>query len=1043
MKFNVQPLERFMFRVPLLPIDLFEEVERYDSVVAYLKYILCRKFVQEAIYVASPDFYAEVELFLKDTEEFSENPRRLKKFIVSALCYVNRMCTRCTPFGLFAGCGVGRFDGSEGMVPFDFEIKKNVELDGEFLFYIADCLLQIPEIRLETRLFKNNTIYKLDGVSRYIEFQDKNRKNRVYNVSVFDDDEVIDEILSMTGRKYKDIVLSIVEKGYDRSTAEVFLNELMDSKIVVSELEPFVLNQTFFEQVYKFIARCGKELDSSLLGGLNELMTGLQNPQLTVGDYRNLLSCFGERYNLRTKTQIKIDTFLIPNKEVTLSEGVLREIKNGLKYYFGLCEKSQPNGALQTFKTKFYKRYESAFVRLTEALDPELGIGYGFTDDETLDYNSFIDDIPIPGAASGAINVALKTPLQRFLFNETLRLLVKGEIELELDEKNNELSFDSKYIPATFNACVRLVREQDGGLVICFNHFGADSATAIMGRFSLLNDDVAGMYQELCDHEDKVYGNKIVAEVNHLSEYRVSNIIARKNSRKYELPYINCSDEMTTHRVDVNDLYIGFSDERLVLWDKRLEKEVIPVISNAHNYDREFLPVYRFLGDFQFDSANCPKYLSPDMDFLLTLLKFKPRIRVGKCYYSNAVWKIEKKEIQPILLYDEDRRLEALFAIFKERHIPRVFFLVDGDNKLYVNFDRFPRESLLLFEDAITKVYYILVEECDFRDRKSIFHNQNGVYNNELVIPFKSLDFKDVPSSEVLFPSSRRTYFPVEAKWLYLKIYCGIETKELLLTQHFSRIVSELYGHDYITKWFFVRYADSSQHLRVRFLLSDTQRGDAVLGCVNEELKSYMGKEIASIQLDTYQRELERYGDRLMEVAETVFCLDSEFCIELLPRLLSASFKEKWLFSLIIVDVYLNAFDLTVEEKCDFVRKRREAFEKEYLCNKYQKVAVSNKYREHKELIESYLSGDIGMLDNYGDVERLEKRFLSELKQVVEKGYDGVGQYECEEYLSSFIHMSLLRFFKSRNRFNEYIVYACLDRYLKQEFLMNKYQQHD
>jgi len=79
-------------------------------------------------------------------------------------------------------------------------------------------------------------------------------------------------------------------------------------------------------------------------------------------------------------------------------------------------------------------------------------------------------------------------------------------------------------------------------------------------------------------------------------------------------------------------------------------------------------------------------------------------------------------------------------------------------------------------------------------------------------------------------------------------------------------------------RWFFIRYMDPEPHVRVRF------HGDpaALRGNVLPALEAALGPlaetgAVRKVMLDTYVRELERYGgDRGIELAEDLFWHDSE-----------------------------------------------------------------------------------------------------------------------------------------------------------------------
>lgn len=87
MKPTFTPFPDFVFRTPLFPLDAPAE----DTT-------LSPEF-REALYLASPELYEGC---------VSKDRKKQTKFERSVLKYRHRAMTRCTPFGLFAGCKDGK-----------------------------------------------------------------------------------------------------------------------------------------------------------------------------------------------------------------------------------------------------------------------------------------------------------------------------------------------------------------------------------------------------------------------------------------------------------------------------------------------------------------------------------------------------------------------------------------------------------------------------------------------------------------------------------------------------------------------------------------------------------------------------------------------------------------------------------------------------------------------------------------------------------------------------------------------------------------------
>jgi thiopeptide-type bacteriocin biosynthesis protein len=102
--------------------------------------------------------------------------------------------------------------------------------------------------------------------------------------------------------------------------------------------------------------------------------------------------------------------------------------------------------------------------------------------------------------------------------------------------------------------------------------------------------------------------------------------------------------------------------------------------------------------------------------------------------------------------------------------------------------------------------------------------------------------------------------FTFGSKWLYYKIYCGVQTADIILREQLKEKIIILKDSKIIEKWFFIRYNDPEPHIRVRFLLSDNSNLNQLTEVLQEYFEELLNQNLIwKIQSDTYTRELERY----------------------------------------------------------------------------------------------------------------------------------------------------------------------------------------
>ncbi|HTS44400.1 MAG TPA: thiopeptide-type bacteriocin biosynthesis protein, partial [Puia sp.] len=124
--------------------------------------------------------------------------------------------------------------------------------------------------------------------------------------------------------------------------------------------------------------------------------------------------------------------------------------------------------------------------------------------------------------------------------------------------------------------------------------------------------------------------------------------------------------------------------------------------------------------------------------------------------------------------------------------------------------------------------------------------------------------------------NTKRIFMPGD-EWLYYKIYSGPKFLEELLLNQIYDLTHLLKANAQIDKFFFIRYSDDDgYHLRIRYHFTDAGNICNALGLVTEMMGPFVENRIVwKICIDSYSRELERYGKDAIELVETVFDISS------------------------------------------------------------------------------------------------------------------------------------------------------------------------
>lgn len=286
--------------------------------------------------------------------------------------------------------------------------------------------------------------------------------------------------------------------------------------------------------------------------------------------------------------------------------------------------------------------------------------------------------------------------------------------------------------------------------------------------------------------------------------------------------------------------------------------------------------------------------------------------------------------------------------------------------------------------------------------------------------------------------------FIAGSEWLYYKIYTGHKMADELLCQAIKPLTIEFKKKEWIGKWFFIRYVDPKHHLRIRFKVNDVIHLGEIITTIYRTLQPWIDQDLIwKIQLDTYQREIERYGNDTMELSESLFYYNSEAIVNFLDLIDGDEGEElRWLFGLRSIDNFLEIFDLSVEKKKELLEKFKTAFGKEFGMSRFLKKQLDEKYRKKRKEIEHFMT----MIDEYEpnfspilDILRNEKKHTSPIGQkLLELNKSKSLEIDLDNLIGSYIHMLMSRLFKSKNRLNEMVCYDFLYRYYKTVFAISK-----
>lgn len=285
--------------------------------------------------------------------------------------------------------------------------------------------------------------------------------------------------------------------------------------------------------------------------------------------------------------------------------------------------------------------------------------------------------------------------------------------------------------------------------------------------------------------------------------------------------------------------------------------------------------------------------------------------------------------------------------------------------------------------------------------------------------------------------------FIIGGEWLYYKIYTGPKTSDLVLANIIKPVTDALLSNKSIDKWFFIRYNDPKPHIRVRFHYTNPANVAEIINTLHEPIKEYIEEDLVwKVQIDTYQREIERYGVRTMEQSEDLFFYDSRMIIDFLDMVEGDEGEElRWLFGIRAIDTMLSDFGYDEDQKLKLLEGLKIGFGAEFGMNKFLKKQLDKKFRDEKDKINEFLVFERKDNPDYGPIldvlDQKSEDSLTAVKSILSRANGD----EIDRLMGSYIHMLMNRLFRSKNRLHEMVLYDLLYRTYKVAWGIRKFKQ--
>ncbi len=874
-----------------------------------------------------------------------------KKIRFTLWKYLNRATYRATPFGSFSAIS---------LVPVRIEKACTIELKSALVRHHWRDWREAEELipdknslfSASTLFYKNSSAYLVANEIRYLR-----SIHGKFEITTLVSSPELKKILEIchTYQPLEEIILQMeCTFHWDTETTLDFIRQLLSLQLLITNEFPNITGPDYFE-------RMGSSVfpgDSSYLIAEREYSKGQLSYQ-ELADIPGLIHLMAQ--------------------------------------YLPMPEQTD----LAQFKRDFLKRFEYREIPLSLAMDPETGVGYGSF--EQFSSHPLIRALKRKEKNKNEFGEVTYSSFHAFLLDQ---LMLPGP--LQLADFKQEKSGSANILPNTWSVLLHFwddvpVIEQMGGV----------TATALLGRFTPVSGAFETLAHELVAIEEKANPAILFFDIAYQAEKTVDNINRRKQIYKEELPILTWS--VSESPIDFDDILVSVRADRVFLRSKKRGKRLIPRIASAYNYNRSDLAVYRFLCDIQHQDVQTD--LTLHLSHAFPSLQKYPRVLYRQLIVAPAMWRVPSEFLEKKPM-EHAHKMTALQNWLKKEGIRDLFKAGSGDKTLH--FDPHSVESLTAFLRYCLQqsdpVFYI--SEALIGRNGKVKDEKNRPYSAQFILNYSHEQkiHEPMTTTRELSPlafSSERIQLP-GSHWLYYRLTVFPGRSDRFLVKQIADFIKKV--KPYIRQWFFVRYPIPSPHLRLRLHLKEPALLPVIHCRLTEIIAPAMQSgQISQFSIDTYERELERYGVDRMHLVEGFFHTDSEYALWLIkkvhrPEQLYASTLHT------LANCFLPPLG-SLEEKINFVKETASQFYEEMCLDSTHFKELNKSFNELNERLSEWR---INLPSSR------QQRYSRSLAKVLDK----LSGSQKRNVLADLIHMHINRLFVSDQRLHETVIYHFLFRHL-------------
>lgn len=1033
----------FVLRAPFLPTkvwtdyraaasDDLDTIWRQRALAA--RVLFEQSSINEAIYLASTGLHSRLQSFNWNADHDDG-----RKLLLSFERYLNRMCLRSTPFGLFSTIAYGHITPDEDPTPgANFAGNghglRKVRIDSGYLQALRDQI--VDSCRDQIAYLSNRSIYQRGDMLKYIDWKPTTVGGRDYQLSVVDHHPVVDAVLAtctetpMSPQQLKEVVAVSFPTLSDDVLAQL-IDDMVDAKLLLPSLAVDLLSAdpaltlgsalqhipaaTTYGHTLLTLANVLKAQESTDCSALPIYQqVSQQMTELTGGN--------------RTDQHVRVDCFR--DAEFTLPQQYCSELVADIELL--MTRFSERESTLSGFAQQFERRYGKSVVPLCELLEDEQLFNTG---DNLYTYDMLrkfgLDE---PGYEDDASTPSVLREFDKFLIGKMLQ--GQGQdmkvLHISRDDVLAWKRSGNAFPDSLFAIMTVLPSAGEGGQPRTWLQGMSNASVGNWtGRFAY---GCGSLDQALRDnanqsqHQDE---HTIHAEICYIPFGKLGNVMTRADIWDYRINLVESDSHGSDTEIPLSDILVSCANREVQLHSRKFGKRIIPHMTCAHNVEHfGNIRAYTFLRQLELH----PKYIGHfGWSSFFTDYPYLPRIEFGNIILAPARWLVESKHFRLNYNLSEQENKRDFATYLHERGVPALVELKEFDNTLLLSWnDPIDLDQLYrIFKKRRRLVLREVVAQVTTADGKT------ELVRHEVLLPFWLSD-KSVASDVAVAPAiapqpSRDLPLTLMSEVLFAKVYLPAAEMDAFLLDVCSPLVRQLREAGWVDDWFFIRYADPEPHLRLRFFVAQELHLGSVMGKVAALLEqAQANKRLNHFCFVPYERELARYGgQQLLAFSEQLFAVDSDIALDLL-RLCADGEQARLRVACWAGNALLEDLGYLLPERQRLVAQMAGNYRREFKLSSYQRDLLGKEFRLHAAELLAVADGTERTPAWIQACQDATSRLRERRRAIVTNGLPLVpGAVETNAIVYSHLHMLCIRLFPHHPRAYEVIVYDTLERILR------------